>query len=122
MRATDNETATASIKVELQQENGTKVADFTYASNQFSATVADLTVNTEYTFYIAAEDEAGNKTAAADRLKVTFKTADEEAPTFSGSITVQAKTATTATLRVAARDNATPVGELTLYAALDEAG
>ncbi|MBR1808872.1 MAG: hypothetical protein IJ776_05755 [Paludibacteraceae bacterium] len=122
VRATDNETATASIKVELQQENGTKVADFTYASNQFSATVADLTVNTEYTFYIAAEDEAGNKTAAADRLKVTFKTADEEAPTFSGSITVQAKTATTATLRVAARDNATPVGELTLYAALDEAG
>ncbi|MBR1878447.1 MAG: hypothetical protein IJ814_05515 [Paludibacteraceae bacterium] len=120
VRATDNETATASIKVELQLEDGTKVADFTYSSYQFSASVTDLTPNTEYTYYIAAEDEAGNKTAAADRLKVTFKTADEKAPTIS-TVTASDITENSATITVHATDNISK-DKLTVYISSKEDG
>lgn len=101
----DDGTAQEDIVIELQDSLGAKVSQFTYLSGyNYADTLVNLEAGKEYTYYISAKDLAGNVTPAADRLVVSFTTADVKAPTVMTPSTSNI-TSTSVKITVRATDN-----------------
>ncbi|MBP1999622.1 chitinase [Paenibacillus shirakamiensis] len=76
-----------------------------------SYSVTGLAGGSAYSFTVKAKDAAGNVSAASNAASVTLAAADTVAPTAPGSLTVSAKTSTTATLTwTASTDNVAVTG------------
>ncbi len=117
----DDGTAQEDIVIELQDAEGSKVSLFTYISGyNYADTLTNLEQNKEYTYYISAKDQAGNQTAKADRLVVSFTTADVKAPTLLAPTTSDI-TANSVKISVRATDNVSK-DKLTIVVANDSIG